>query len=341
MDIKQKNKDYMREYREKKKESEVVEDVWIKRKQKPLSESTKKQYIKVILRVHQELSYFIHRDMEDNLDYILSGNDLHDQHYKFIKKRMGYVNKKHFIKEMEKRYLNKTSLKVYLIPYTVLMSFLSKEKYFYNKYEFLSKYIINLNKEYEQERDNNTVDEKDKDKIITDYDEESLYRNLDKLGTPLKKVIYGIYTLIPPRRLEYNKMVLSAISEKRNNETNYIILRKKEPIKFIFNDYKTAKSYGEIHVPIPERFRPIIRDYLKKNKKKRGDKFLDLNTNQFIKLIKETFKDVYGVEITVRWLRMGYATYIDSLDLSNNEKQKIAIQMGHNRDQSSKYRKLV
>ena len=53
---------------------------------------------------------------------------------KFIKKRMGYVNKKHFIKEMEKRYLNKTSLKVYLIPYTVLMSFLSKEKYFYNKY---------------------------------------------------------------------------------------------------------------------------------------------------------------------------------------------------------------
>ena len=341
MDIKQKNKEYMREYRQKMKESEVVEDVWIKRKQKLLSESTKKQYIKVIMRIHGELSYFIHRDMGEILDYILSGNDLYEEHYKFIKKRMGYVNKKHFIKEMEKRYLNKTSLKVYLIPYTVLMSFLSKEKYFYNKYEFLSKYIINLNKEYEQERDNNMVDDKDKDKIITDYDEESLYRNVDKLGTPIKKVIYGIYTLIPPRRLEYNKMVLSAISEKRNNETNYIILRKKEPIKFIFNDYKTAKSYGTVETIIPERLRPIIRDYLKKNKKKRGDKFLDLNDNQFIKLVKETFKDVYGVEITVRWLRISYATYIDSLNLSNNEKQELAIKMGHNREQSSRYRKLV
>ena len=47
------------------------------------------------------------------------------------------------------------------------------------------------------------------------------------------------------------------------------------------------------------------------------------------------------MEITVRWLRMGYATYIDSLNLSNNEKQELAIKMGHNRDQSSKYRKLV
>ena len=340
MNIKQKNKEYMREYREKKKES-VVEDVWIKRKQKPLSESTKKQYIKVIMRVHRDFSYFLHRDMEENLDYILTGNDLHDQHYRFFKKRLAYVNKKDFIKEMENRYLNKTSLKVYLIPYTVLMSFLSKEKIFYNKYEFLSKYIINLNKEYEQERDNNLVDDKDKDKIITDYDEESLYGNLDKLGTPLKKVIFGIYVIVPPRRLEYNKMVLSAFSEKRNTDTNYLVLKNKEPIEFIFNDYKTAKSYGEINVPIPERFRPIIRDYLKKNKKKRGDKFLDLNTNKFIKLIKETFKDVYGAEITVRWLRISYATYLDSLDLSNNEKQKIAIQMGHNREQSSKYRKLI
>ena len=343
MDIRNrnKNKEYMKQYRDKKKESEVGKEVWIKRRERPLSESTKKQYIKVILRVHQEFPYFLNRDMEENLDYILSGNDLGDEHYKFIKKRMAYVNKKHFIKEMEKRYLNKTSLKVYLIPYTVLMSFLSKENYFYNKYDFLSKYIINLNKEYEAERDNNTVDDKDKDKIITDYDEESLYGNLDKLGTPIKKVIYGIYTLIPPRRLEYNKMVLSAISEKRNNDTNYLVLRNKEPIKFIFNDYKTAKAYGEIHVPIPERLRPIIRDYLKKNKKKRGENFLDLNTNQFIKLIKETFKDVYGEEMTVRWLRMSYATYLDSLDLSNNEKQKIAIKMGHNRDQSSKYRKLI
>jgi len=341
MDIKQKNTEYMRRYRSKKKESEVVEDVWIKRKEKKLSESTKNQYIKIILRVHQELSYFIHRDMREILDYILSGKDLYEQHYKFIKKRMGYVNKKHFIKEMEKRYLNKTSLKVYLIPYTVLMSFLSKEIYFYNKYQFLSEYIINLNKEYEQERDNNKVDDKDKDKIIRDYDEESLYANLDKLGTPIKKLIYGIYTLIPPRRLEYNKMILSAISEKRNNETNYIILRNKEPIKFIFNDYKTAKSYGTVEIVIPERLRPIIRDYLKKNKKKRGDKFLDLNDNQLIKIVKEVFSEIYGQEITVRWLRISYATYIDSLNLSNNEKQELAIKMGHNREQSSKYRKLV
>ena len=221
------------------------------------------------------------------------------------------------------------------------MSFLSKEKLFYKKYDILSKYIINLNKEYEEDRDNNVVDDKDKNKIITDYDEDTLYNNIEKIKSPIKKVIYGIYTLIPPRRLEYNKMILSQVSHKRDNETNYLVFRNTEPIKFIFNDYKTSKSYGNVEVSIPDRFKPIIKDYIKKNKKKKGDKFLDLNNNKFIKMIKETFKDIYNEDITVRWLRMSYATYLDGLKISNNEKQKIAIQMGHNIQQSSKYRKLI
>jgi len=54
------------------------------------------------------------------------------------------------------------------------------------------------------------------------------------------------------------------------------------------------------------------------------------------------FKKVYDVDgITVRFLRMSYATYINSLNISNNQRNDIAIQMGHNLNQSLKYRKII
>ena len=67
-----------------------------------------------------------------------------------------------------------------------------------------------------------------------------------------------------------------------------------------------------------------------------------MNYNQFIKLIKITFKNVYDIDgITNRWLRISYATHIDSLNISNNEKKNIIEQMAHSVSQSSKYRKLL
>jgi len=60
-----------------------------------------------------------------------------------------------------------------------------------------------------------------------------------------------------------------------------------------------------------------------------------------MRYIAKVFKEVYKSNISVRWLRISYATYINKLDISNNEKNKLAIAMGHSLEQSGKYKKLL
>ena len=79
----------------------------------------------------------------------------------------------------------------------------------------LSKYILDLNENYEMVRDDNIVDDKDRDKIITDYDKATLLANVEKLDNSLHKMIYGLYTILPPRRLEYTNVKLEKIPTLR------------------------------------------------------------------------------------------------------------------------------
>ena len=148
--------------------------------------------------------------------------------------------------------------------------------------------------------------------------------------------------MLPPRRLEYLQMYITTNSAKIDNDKNYVVLTKRYPSHFIFNNYKTKKTYGSQNINIPIELRKIIYNYIKVNKLKSGDKFINLTTNQFIKLTKNVFKKIYDIDgMTNRWLRISYATYIDSLNISNNERQKLAVDMGHNAFQSLKYRKLL
>ena len=123
---------------------------------------------------------------------------------------------------------------------------------------------------------------------------------------------------------------------------NYLVLTKRFPTHFIFNNYKTSDTYGCQNITIPTTLRKIIHDYITSNKLKSGDRFLKMNYNQFIKLIKDVFKKVYNVNnITNRWLRISYATHISSLNISNNDKLALVELCGHSIRQSSKYRKIV
>ncbi len=243
---------------------------------------------------------------------------------------------------MQEVYKNKITLKVYLIPYVVLFSYLCNNKYFKKKYKFFNEIIVNLNNDYESIRDDNVVTDEDKQKIITDYSQDTIINNMDLLSEDLEKVIYGLYTLLPPRRLEYINVFLTTKSAKIDNNKNYIILTKRFPSHFIFNNYKTSKTYGSQNIIIPPELGKIIYNYIKFYKLKSGDKFIERTYNQFIKLTKNVFKKIYNIDnMTNRWLRISFATHISSLNISNNEKNHLAMQMGHNFLQSSKYRKLL
>ena len=346
-EYKQYNREYQRKYRLKKKQNEVKKDneTYKKRLNTPLSDTTKNQYTKIITRVTYKNSVKIYRDLPEMLDYVFSGKNLEQYHYRYFKVKMQYTThiNDRFYNYMSQLYPNKTTLKVYLIPFVVLFGYLSNDKYFKKKYEYFNQIIINLNNDYERERDDNAVSDEDKNKIITDYSDDTIMKNMDKLDSPLEKLIYGIYTMIPPRRLEYiNIFITTNSNTKLDKDKNYLVLTKRFPTNFIFGNYKTNKTFGTQNIKIPEQLGKVIYDYITSNKLKSGDRFLKMNYNQFIKLIKDVFKKVYNVNnITNRWLRISYATHISSLHISNNEKNNLAIAMAHGVLQSSKYRTIV
>ena len=342
------NREYQRKYRLIKKQNKIEvkkdNETYEKRLNKPLSDGTKEQYIKIITRITNLNSVKIYRDLPEILDYVFTGKELQKYHYRYFKVKMQYTThiNDRFYDYMKQQYPNKITLKVYLIPYVVLFGYLSNDKYFKKKYEYFNQIIINLNNDYERQRDDNAVSDENKDKIITDYSEETIMKNMDKLDTPLEKVIYGIYMLIPPRRLEYVNMFITTNSAKIDENKNYLVLTKRFPTHFLFNSYKTSQTYGTQNITIPAELGKIIYDYISTNKLKSGDLFIKMNHTQFIKLIKKVFKKVYGVDgITNRWLRISYATHISNLNISNNEKKNIVEQMAHSILQSTKYRKLL
>ena len=316
------------------------EPSWFKRRNKSLMDGTKTQYIKIIRRLHNVYSDKLNIDLEDVLNKIFSGGIIDARDYKYIKSRMHYMNST-FVDKLKEKYPNNTSLKVNLIPYTTLLSYLSENKFFEKLHTQYSKSIISLNKAYENERDDNFLSEEDKNKIITDFSKDTILSNMDKLDDLAEKIVYGLYTLIPPRRLEYLKVYVVPQSFKIKDEKNYLVLKKKVPEKFVFQDYKTSNSYGRVDIGVPDELKGYIQEYIAKHKVKSNTLFINMNITKYIRLIKSAFNKIYDADISVRWIRMSYATYIDKLNISNNDKKEICIKMGHSITMSGKYKKLI
>ena len=238
-------------------------------------------------------------------------------------------------------YNNENTLKTNLMPFVRLFS-LAKNDKLSMIYKKLSNEIIKINKEYELKRNDNTINEEDQNKIVS-YDKEIILNNIEKLENIEDKVIYGVYTLLPPRRLEYSNVYLRTRSfyKKEDENKNYIIIFKKRPVQFVFNDYKTKKTFGRQEINIPEELGIILMEYIKSKKLKTGDKLFDYTSNYLGVVISKVLLDVYGEKMSLNYLRRSYATYMNTLNISNNEKEILSIMMGHSYNQNLKYRKII
>ena len=308
-----------------------------------MKEKTIQQYTKVIIRVHP---IFVKTKKIDELRDVISkvfNDNINDNDVVYLKKNLKYLkNPQKFIDKIKEIYNNVSTQKGYIVPFVVLCRILKDDKMFLKAHEYLSKQAMVLNEAYEAVRDDNVVSDEDAAKIITDYDKDALLANVDKLDKPLHKLLYSLYVFTPPRRNEYQNIFIVNYKSRLDKDKNYILLNKKYPEHFVFNNYKTADKYGSQKIDIPPELAKIIYNYIKENKLKSGDKLIILSVNNYIQNIKKAFKIVYGIDgITTRWLRISYATYIDNIKISNNEKNKIVENMAHSAQQSSKYRKLI
>jgi hypothetical protein len=256
----------------------------------------------------------------------------------FIKERVIDI-----IKKIRSIYINDNSFKSYINALVVITSHLKTIPD--NVYQTLTKLAIKTNENVQIKRQDNVLEDKDKDKIIS-LAKEDVLLNLAKLKDVEEQLIYALYTLFPARRLDWRNMKIKENADD-TNEGNYIITNN---MQFIFNNYKTFKTYGKQIFDIEDKdLIDVINSYILVKELKEGDYLFHLMRSKhepqkesfFSMRVSEVFEVVYGVKISVRFIRMSWSNYINTQQISFNEKQKYIRRMSHSLAESQRYFKLI
>jgi hypothetical protein len=181
-----------------------------------------------------------------------------------------------FLKEVNKitdkieRYKPNTR-RTYIISIVSLLKQEPKYKKIFSKYYDI---LLNYNKEL---KTNNTKSETQNENWITQDQVLEIYNKLKEEANPLldnKKltesqynqvlnwVILSLYVINPPRRnLDYLLMkVVKKYNDDLDRKFNYLDLENKE---FVFNNFKTQKTYKKQVVQIDDALMTVINAYLK------------------------------------------------------------------------------
>ncbi len=212
----------------------------------------------------------------------------------------------------------------------------------------LRKILMQDQKQYDTFLENQTKSDKQKENWIDWPDVVERYKAFEKEVVPLWKlkkdemnknnfnklkmfVLLSCYVLIPPRRsLDYAAFKIRDINESKDN-----YMKKRN---FIFNTYKTAKTYGKNEVPIDYKLYSIIKKWTDIN----PSEWLITGNNNSMKPItvsqlNNMLNNFFDKKISVNMLRHSFLThmYKDIPDLKDMKDRADA--MGHSIDQALEY----
>ena len=299
-----------------------------------MSESSVLQYIKVLLNLYKKIN----------------GNEK--------------LNSLKFLKDLEvventiKQNYKETSQKnIYNILRSILYTYKEK-KGFKKPYDFYKEKSDDINKEVlnniSQNKKTNTQDKnwiswdevkKIQDDLKTETNKIISKKNISssEYETLLKNVVLHLYTELPPRRNEYQHLLIVPNSEGLDDNKNYYV--KDEGI-FILNNYKTSKKYGKQEIEVPDALTTAINNYLQyhtlfnssKKKKKYEVPFLVnksgvplIQINSLTRLLNKIFKKNIGASM----LRHIYLSDKYGKDLE--EMKEDADAMGHSINMQKEY----
>ena len=333
-------------YKTKKNISDNIIPAYINRKD-ILEQSTINEYISKLNIVHK---FFIKQPLTQKLKSELNKliNDIqYDE--KMILDNMPYlIDINNTIEDLRTKYQKDNSFKAYLVPLTVVLGHI---KDLNNQYQTITKVAKSINDIVQDKRSNNTLSLSEKTKII-DLDKKVL---LDNLETNLKdiqdKVIYSIYTLFPSRREDDYRLMRLTYHQKPqdlNEDFNYLQVEKSGDMNFVFNQYKTRKKYGQKIYKVPQEITNILHKYISQYKLKENSFLFYANNtpkepvsqSNFSVKVGNTFKKVYGIPISIRYIRKSHATFLYKIsnDWSSKEITEYQTKMGHSDSESKLYR---
>jgi len=238
----------------------------------------------------------------------------------------------HFLKNIEDilnkiKELKPTTQRSYIISICSVLRDIPKYKKMYEEYfellkDFNNELKVNTDKTEKQEK--NWISQEEVLSVHKKLKEDVLNllkkkRKIDKavFNKLLNYMILSLYTLINPRRnKDYSLMKIASNTDDENH--NYLIIDKKNIMKFILNKYKTDKKYHSVEIEIPDDLKEVIQLYLKYHplkaelKKKEYDiPFLVDETGKGLKNSTEITKilnKIFGKKISSSMLRNIFLT---------------------------------
>jgi len=184
--------------------------------------------------------------------------------FNFLKNKEEILNK---IKE-----LKPTTQRSYIISICSVLRDIPKYKKMYEEYfellkDFNNDLKVNTDKSEKQEK--NWISQEEVLSVHKKLKEDVMNllqkkRKIDKavFNKLLNYMILSLYTLINPRRnKDYSLMKIASNTDDDNY--NYLMIDKKNTMKFLLNKYKTDKKYHSVEIEVPDDLKEVIQLYLK------------------------------------------------------------------------------
>jgi hypothetical protein len=146
----------------------------------------------------------------------------------------------------------------------------------------------------------------------------------------LEYLIYNLYTLLPPVRADYVDMIIKKrLTKSLNKEHNYLIIPKnKSKWKFVFNQYKTSKCYGQTIIDIPLELATLIGNYIGDDVKDDTIFFNTIQTpNALSKKVVSIFKKLSDKSMGISLLRHSFVTNFYKVPRRLTEKKEVSRMM--------------
>jgi len=315
------------------------------KRKEPLELSTIEAYINQANIIHKLfLNKPLSQTVKNELKKLIDNNEFDE---KAILEEMIYIKKdiKPTLERLREKYQNDNTYKTYI---NILVVITSHIKSLYETYQLLSKMNIQTNKQIQGKREENILDEKDEGKIIS-LDPIDISSNLAKIKKIDDKLIYALYTLFPARRLEWRLVKLTDETnlDKLDNNINYLILKPKGKV-IVFNEYKTKKKYKQQIFDIPKDLNMIMNEYISEYQLNINDYLFPLGRDKrevirqpnFSSKVSNVFKKIYNRAITIRHLRMSWASNLHKKNPSLKQINELANTMAHSPEENLKYKKL-
>lgn len=163
--------------------------------------------------------------------------------------------------------LKPTTQRSYIIAICSVLAHVPMQKKLYNKYYDI---LIQMNNDLKNNTTKSTTQEENwltaddiakVDDTLTNAVKKIKISTMNKkdYAAVLKYLVFSLFTKIPPRRnIDYTLMKIS--NDMTDTDFNYLDLQNK---KFVFNSYKTKKTYKEVTVDIPDGLMAVINFYLR------------------------------------------------------------------------------